>query len=1119
MKRDDATLRQIAAAQPDQSVWLSANAGSGKTRVLIDRVARLLLQGVAPENILCLTYTKAAATEMQNRLFVRLGEWAMLGDSQLRDELAKLGDETEFTKTYMQKARTLFARAIEAPGGLRIQTIHSFCAALLRRFPLEAKVSPQFREMDDRSAELLRAEVLDRMADGENSDLVTRVASYFTDTEDSFDQMIQTLLGHKFAFTPPRQPEDIFTSYGLDAGASEESVLQSVFLGSETAFLAELVPHMQSSGSTDQKAAAVFSTVKQADMAALTALEGVLLYGSTAKKPFGPKTGSVPTKGLRKKAPIDSACDQLDQLMERVASARETRLALLAARRDIALHQFAQRFLPMYEEAKLLKGWLDFDDLIEKARALLSDELVAEWVLYRLDGGIDHILVDEAQDTSPIQWDVIERLAREFTSGEGARADVLRTIFVVGDKKQSIYSFQGADPREFDRMRADFAERLGQTETPLASRSLSHSFRSAGAVLKVVDATFDGRDASGFTQEEKHIAFFEDLPGRVDLWPAIPKAEKEDKDVWFEPVDRVSETHADVVLAGQIADFIHHQIKAKTPLPGAKGTARPMKAGDVLILVRRRARLFNEIIRACQVRGLPIAGADRLKVTAELAVRDIVALLSFLATAEDDLSLATTLRSPLFGISEQDLFTLAHDRPAGQPLWEVLRNNRETYQPILSVLDDLRDNVDFLRPYDLIERILTQHDGRAKLIGRLGDEAEDGIDSLLQQALNYEETSVPSLTGFLEWVRTDDLEIKRSPESAGDRIRVMTVHGAKGLEAPVVIMPDCGEMRGILRDKIIPDGEEVIWKATKNEQPARHAQAENAIKQAQAEERDRLLYVGMTRAENWLIVGAAGEVGKTPEASWYNMVEQGMTALGAAEHNFGFGQGLRFGEQLEALEVEDVEDKPETVHNLPDVFSKPAPEAPPAPEVRSPSDLGGPKALPGAEGDETEVAKQRGTFIHRLLELLPEVPRDSWGDAAPRLLGLEVDEAEPFLTEAAAVLSDPDLAYLFDDTALEEVALTADLVDAGPFYGIIDRLIITDETIFAVDFKTNRVVPDTPDRVPEGLLRQMGAYHAMLARIYPDHKIQTAILWTATSQLMMLDTDQTAAAFGRATAS
>ena len=1115
MKRDEATQRQIEAARPDSSVWLGANAGSGKTRVLIDRVARLLLQGVAPENILCLTYTKAAATEMQNRLFLRLGEWAMLGDDPLRIELEKLGEEAGLSKTYMQKARTLFARAIEAPGGLRIQTIHSFCASLLRRFPLEAGVSPQFREIDERSAQLLRSEVLDRMAEGPEAHVVTRLASYFTDTEESFDQMVETVLKHKAAFLPPRAPDDIRAAYHLDGATDESSILSSVFLGSEMSFLAELVPHMQTSGATDQKVAKVFAGIAQPDMSALIALESVLLTGASAKEPFSPKVGSVPTKGLRKKAPIDSACDQLDQLMERVANARETRLALLAAQRDIALHQFAQVFLPAYENAKLLKGWLDFDDLIEKARALLSDEVVAEWVLYRLDGGIDHILVDEAQDTSPIQWDVIERLAREFTAGEGARAEVLRTIFVVGDKKQSIYSFQGADPREFDRMRDDFAQRLQQTETPLAARSLSHSFRSAGAILGVVDATFEGREASGFTDAESHIAFFDQLPGRVDLWPAVPKSEAAEKDVWFDPVDRVSETHADVILAGQIADFIHQQIKAQTPLPASGGKTRPMGAGDVLILVRRRARLFNEIIRACKIRGLPIAGADRLKVTAELAVRDIVALLSFLGTAEDDLSLATALRSPLFGISEQQLFTLAHGRPAGQPVWEVLRNDKDTYGDILTVLDDLRDNVDFLRPYDLIERILTHHGGRAKLIGRLGDEAEDGIDSLLQQALIYEETDIPSLTGFLEWVRTDDLEIKRSPESAGDRIRVMTVHGSKGLEAPVVIMPDCGKLHDRSRDKIIADGSEVVWKATAKEQPARHARADAAIKRAQAEERDRLLYVGMTRAENWLVVAAAGDVGKDVDASWYNMVEQGMQKVGAHEHAFALGQGLRFGGDFVAGDQAEPDADIDPIEPLPALFSAPAPIAPEQPVVRSPSDLGGAKALSGAEGDETEVAKQRGTHIHRLLELLPQVPRDNWSDAAPQLLGLDPEDALPFLQEAQAVLNSAALGAFFADNALEEVPLTAEIEGMGLFYGVVDRLIISETTVLAVDFKTNRVVPSAASAVPEGLLRQMGAYRAMLTRIYPEHVIKTAILWTANASLMELDAELTSAAFGR----
>ena len=1123
MKRDEATEAQVRAARPDLSTWLSANAGSGKTRVLTDRVARLLLDGVLPEHILCLTYTKAAATEMQNRLFRRLGAWAMLDDEALRAELRQLGLDGPLPPDRLAGARTLFARAIETPGGLRIQTIHSFCASLLRRFPLEAGVSPQFREMEDRAAQLLRAEVLDRLSEGPQQALVAELARYLTDDP---DKLLAEMCRTKEAFLPARSREEILAMYGLSPDDSEEALLASVFLGGELELLREVATALAGSGKNDQKAGLQLARITAPDLDALQILEGVLLTGKAAKEPFTAKIGSFPTKGLRTGA-LEPLMNRLEDLMRRVEQARQTRLALGAVGRELALHRFAQAFLPAYETEKQRRGWLDFDDLVIRARDLLSDERVAEWVLYRLDGGIDHILVDEAQDTSPVQWQVIERLAHEFTSGEGARADVRRTIFVVGDKKQSIYSFQGADPREFDRMCDEFAERLQRTEAPLSRMMLEYSFRSAEPILRLVDNTFDGREAAGFSQDQKHRAFKSEMPGRVDLWPHVePTKDDEEEADWYEPVDRIGQRHHAVVLANRIAGFIDRTIG--TPLPeeiGHSGSykTRPAHAGDFLILVRGRGTLFSEIIRACKQHNLPIAGADRLKVMSELAVKDIGALLAFLATPEDDLSLATALRSPLFGLTQQQLFTLAQGRKGY--LWAELRRNRDAVPRVMSVLDDLRSETDFLRPYDLIERILTRHDGRKRLLGRLGEEAEDGINALLAQALAYEQTEVPSLTGFLEWMQTDDLEIKRAPDSAGSRIRVMTVHGAKGLEAPIVILPDCAEPNSQIRDSLLEGETGTVWKASADWQPQVQAQALAEAKEADQRERDRLLYVALTRAEKWLVVAAAGKLGSQGNA-WYDQVRIGMERSGAEPTEFGFGgwgsgEGLTLGRaDWSDLPHETVEETPRIEVDLPDVFRHPAavPEA--VAEAVSPSGLGGPKALGGEDGDDTEEAMLRGTALHLLLEHLSALPPAERPDAVPHVLAIAEElpeETDRLAEEAIAVLETPELGPFFAPGSLAEVPISASIEPVGRIHGIIDRLLVTPDKVIAVDFKSNRTVPATPAEVPEGLLRQMGAYAAALAQIWPGREVETALIWTATQSYMALPHDLVSAALARAT--
>ena len=716
---NDATRRQLEAADPTTSTWLAANAGSGKTRVLTDRVARLLLNDVQPQHILCLTYTKAAASEMQNRLFRRLGDWAMLPDADLRKALTELGVRHNPDGNQLRDARTLFARAIETPGGLKIQTIHSFCASLLRRFPLEADVSPQFTEIEERAADLLRGEIVDVMADGPEVGLVRALANQYSGED--FLRLTQEIVGHRAAFANPLTWEDCLSLFNQEPDLDERAIEALAFQGGERELLDQLIPTLLAKGGNDAKAGEKLKQLDTLSLQSLPALESVFLTGSGAKDPFSAKLGSFPTKAT--KAKIEAMLPQLEAFMLRIEDTREKRLALQSARRTKVLHNFASVFVARYEQAKLVRGWLDFDDLILKARHLLNDEKVAAWVLFRIDGGIDHILVDEAQDTSPDQWDVIRKLAEEFSSGEGAREGVERTLFVVGDKKQSIYSFQGADPREFDRMQAEFKDKFAAIDAPFQETTLDFSFRSSAAILRMVDQTFDNRTQAGFVQDSKHIAFKSDLPGRVDLWPVVEKSEDDDDREWYDPIDRRSSKHHSVVLADQIARAIATLINDKHTIPddGPNGTTikRPIKAGDFLILVQRRSALFRELIRACKEQNIPIAGADRLKVGAELAVRDLGALLSFLATPEDSLSLATVLKSPLFGWSEQQLFDVAHRRTQ-EHLWQNLRDRATEFPDTVPVLRDLRDNADFLRPYDLIERVLTRHDGRRKLLGRLG---------------------------------------------------------------------------------------------------------------------------------------------------------------------------------------------------------------------------------------------------------------------------------------------------------------------------------------------------------------------------------------------------------------
>ncbi|MFU8899744.1 MAG: UvrD-helicase domain-containing protein, partial [Roseinatronobacter sp.] len=769
------------------------------------------------------------------------------------------------------------------PGALKIQTIHSFCAALLRRFPLEAGLSPAFTEMDDRSAHALRAEILDMLAEGSGRAALAELAAVFMGAE--LDDLLRELCSNARGFDGDVPEAALRQSLDLPPAYDSAHLLGEVFLGSEAALMDDILPVLDMGSTNDTKAAAQLRqiTFGTPDLGTLQALEGVFLFKSGAKA-FQAKIDSFPTKATR--IALGALIDPLNHLMARVEGARTRRLGLAAYTRAIALHRFARVFLPAYAQAKAARAWLDFDDLIARAGQLLTDPSVAQWVLFKLDGGVDHILVDEAQDTSPGQWHVVEQLAQEFTAGMGAR-DASRTLFVVGDKKQSIYSFQGADLAVFDQMQAQFRDKLAHVDLRLNEALLAHSFRSSDAVLRTVDATFRPPRDAGLGGPPQHIAFNASLPGRVDLWPVIERPDTPEKPDWFDPVDVLPEEHHHRQLARKIAGELRAMIDARLPLPHKDG-ARPISEGDVLILVRRRNALFHEIIAACKSEGLEIAGADRLRLGGEMAVRDLTALLAFLATPEDDLSLAACLRAPLFGWSEDALFRLAQGR-GGAHLWARLRESGDA--ATLDVLNDMRRQTDFLRPYDLIERMLTRHEGRRRLIARLGSEAEDGIDAFLAQALAYERLETPSLTGFLAWLEHGDVQIKRELDGAGGRLRVMTVHGAKGLEAPVVILPDTADYTPVERRQIYDMGGALGWRGAKDDTPPALQAAIDGAGDLRAQEDARLLYVAMTRAESWLVVAGAGTA-KSPDC-WYNRIAEGLGHVGAVAHDFPTGAGLR----------------------------------------------------------------------------------------------------------------------------------------------------------------------------------------------------------------------------------
>ena len=1098
---DAATRVQNEASDPRRSTWLSANAGSGKTRVLTDRVARLLLQGTRPQDILCLTYTKAAASEMQNRLFRTLGQWAMMPDADLEHALAAIGERADGE---MERARTLFARAIETPGGLRIQTIHSFCAGLIRQFPVEAGVTPEFRELDTDEADRLLSRAVDEMAEADAPALTRFLACH---DGDALATVTRTIAAARTSFQVLPDFDDLSRRAGVSPGDDIET-LDTALLGLIDAdWWRALKAALLGTNATNEAIAARMPD----DPKSLSRQDIGWFQTSFANKTNdNSKAGKWPAKPLR--AALGAAVEGIDAFLDGVIEHRTARRGVACRDNAARLHAFAAELLDRYRTLKVERGVLDFDDLIQKTAALLRDETRA-WVRFRLDNRIEHILIDEAQDTSPEQWQVISALADEIVAGEGADGRA-RSLFVVGDRKQSIYSFQGADARAFDHMQSHFDERMRHAPKPLALHRLEYSFRSSTAILTATDAVFDAL-SSGEGVDSRHKAFFADLPGRVDLWPVVEPGDAPDDPAWFDPVDRPLEEASQIRLADAVAREIARLV-AEEAIPQPNQPPRPVAPGDILVLVQRRGILFERIIRTSQALGVEIAGPDRLRLFDEVAVRDILAILRFLALPEDDLSLAEALRSPILGLDEAELYDLAHARTRKR-LWRELVRRREDFAGAHAILSDLLRHADFLRPFEMIERILIEHEGRARLLARLGEDAEDALDELLSLALDFESEAIPDLTSFLAHVETLETDVKRAAEGSGRKVRVMTVHGAKGLEAPIVILPDTIRVARADRAPVFLDVDGVPFlKAPSTEAAAIQTDATTRRAAAERAEAQRLLYVAMTRAETWLIV--CGAEGRRKGGFWHQAVADGLATLPTVEIDTPVGPGLRLahGDWPARPGVsDDARDEAVTAFTI----LGPVPDAVRSVTPLNPSDLGGAKTLAGGLGRED--ALPWGSAIHLLLEHLPDHPHADRHRIAAQVLAnadLPPDLVDPIAAAEAAgrvIAAHPDL---FTGDALREVPL-AGHVGGIPFAGTVDLMLIEGERVRIVDFKTNALVPKDAGEVPDAILRQMGAYLVALRTALPGHKPELQILWTETGALMTLPHAIVSAAFAATTTS
>ena len=1039
----DVNKEQRRAANPTSSVWVCASAGSGKTKVLTDRVLNLLLMTGQPEKILCLTFTKTAAAEMANRINNVLKSWVIMPEEDLIKTIEYLtGDYPD--EEILKKARRLFALTLETPGGMKIMTIHSFSQSILKRFPLEAGVSPHFEVMDDTtSADMLNEMMHEALKNPALKDDIALLSTYLD--EDSLNGLLKEIL------------------------SSRTQLIKLIEQGNLNTILFNLKQHFNIQ---------IYHSENQIILEKYTLEE----WPQKCKECLY-STGS----GIKK------SCKNPEEA-EIVWDIEQKCRAFRFVTATWSLLNVAYYIIELYERQKKSAALLDYDDLIDCAGNLLNSGNNAAWVLYKLDNGIDHILVDEAQDTNPKQWMIIRKLAEEFFSGD-SRSDSIRTIFAVGDKKQSIYSFQGADPEEFERMRHFFEEKVTTSQNDFQTVPFNFSFRSTEPVLRLVNFLLKYPPASqgvlSKNEDGHHLAFREFDAGLVEIWPLEEAKKSDTSEGWKPPVERMIIQSPVTRLAEKIAKKIHHLITSKEIL---KSAGRPIEAGDFLILVQRRNQFVNELVRFLKEYRIPVAGVDRLALTNYIAVQDLLGLAKFTLLPEDDLNLAEILKSPLLRLTEDDLFKICYNRGMDS----VYDRVKKLYPKTAEYLAEIMDKADKVPPFEFFSYILSILDGRKNFEARLGPEVNEALDEFLNLTLSYERNNIASLQSFLKWIGDKEIEIKRDMEQSDlNAVRIMTVHGSKGLQGNIVFLPDTRYVSKKRPSVLWTPTGLPIWVPKAAYQTDDITQIIDDWDKAQMREYRRLLYVAVTRPKDRLYICGYNNKTAAKKGNWYDLITE---SLPYAPDSDGI---IRFSsEQTRPVKTQHEEQKNDSVQiTLPDWVIKPAPDEP------APS-----KPLRPSVSETEETAEQsvldasrlhsirRGIFIHKLLQYLPTVPTEKRKEIAEKLRPDDIDIPSTLFD----LMDSEKFKHLFGSNSLAEVPVVG-VVDNQAVSGQIDRLVVLENQVLIIDYKSNYRVPQTINEVPKHYKKQLNSYKALLKNIFPDKVIKTYLLWTQNLTWMEIE--------------
>jgi ATP-dependent helicase/nuclease subunit A len=1108
---------------PSQSAWVMAHAGSGKTYALVKRVIALLLSNATPQSIWCLTYTNNAATEMQERLHSKLDELACLEDASLKQALAEyLGDANAgVSDAHCQKIRAIAADIMLPGQGIICTTMHGLCQKLLRIFALESGMLPDFTLLDAETQRSLLYQAIDAVfAHGlqvqkgalfEALDHVASIAKY-----DTVKSRLKKILSRR----------DLLSQALLQAG-SVENLHQAVFD----------VCHAENGANTDD----ILAEIQAQTLPQMRAIYEALGEGKTQDK----------TKARAIKIWLDTPCDpdhltkawqryltvfydSKSKLREklfnkgtlvedgalaqafareqmRVADALEKLSAQALAQDSSAMLSLAITALDHYHALKAKPGMLDFDDLLLSMLQLVENPVTLGHVMRKLDYRLEHILLDEAQDTSPVQWRILSHLIEEICHTAPRKSTVPRSLFVVGDVKQSIYSFQGAAPQMMQAKHAAFSALYQGHEMAFQTASLNVARRNVPLILQLVDKVANNMSVQPGLLEEgiTHVPWRKNAPGMIALHPLCESEKINVPGGFHMPTAYHLGGRAQNKLAQNIAQMITDWLKNNRRY---LANGQEVCASDIMIIVRNRGHLVPAIIRALEAANIPVAAIDRLVLSQHIMVLDILALIAWIYQPDDDVSLAQVLRSPMFSLSEEALFALANNRDGS--LFDALCES-EKHQSICLLLADFQAQKD--QPiYAWLSHLFYTHELVKPYLERLGNALQEVVDALMEYAANLHGKAESHLLHFMRHMRQAEQVIKHE-ETTPDAVRILTVHGAKGLEAPIVILADTTSMPQMHKEEIYYTdyGDETLPLCAMQE-ISKQARLLKTTKEAKQKslmhEYYRGLYVAITRARDELYI-----FGLKPKSasgdSWYEVIKTAMNTMDDAQED---ASGiLSITQKPASLHAEITAHQPSPLDgDLPDwLHARIAPEA-----VRitlTPSHVGALFDLDVSPADYAVFSAQKlqsnardyGNALHAVLQWVDCNTPNQQLQKALILQALPEADIKLAMQCIAQLWNDVEIANLWQKPAQKEQPIYAQLAFNGVCYdvtGVVDRLIILPDTVMILDYKTALNIPKS-DAIPVQYLAQMALYKAVLKEIYPQKNIRTALLWTHVARLDWVD--------------